>query len=261
MKQIKENTKFIIVIKICIFGSAISGYAASSINSSEVKYDNSASGLTSTNVQAAIEELNNNATDYATVISRLNNIVNVVYPVGSIYISTSGTNPANLFGGTWVAFGTGRTLVGINTSDGDFNSVEKTGGSKTRTLSVANIPAHTHNYVKATGVGGHTLTVAEMPSHRHDIGKYVGMVYSTNALTINDSNFDGIMASDNFSPTVNSTALTQAQRDTIISYTGGSGSHNHPLNTTTAATESTGSTSAFSTMNPYITVYMWKRTA
>ena len=41
------------------------------------------------------------------------------------------TNPGNLFGGTWVAWGSGRVPVGVNTSDSDFSSPEKTGGSKT----------------------------------------------------------------------------------------------------------------------------------
>lgn len=244
MKQIKENTKFIIVIMICIFGSAISGYAASSINSSEVKYDNSASGLTSTNVQAAIEELNNNATDYATVISRLNNIVNVVYPVGSIYISTSGTNPANLFGGTWQAFGTGRTLVGINTGDGDFNSVEKTGGSKTKTLAVANIPSHTHSIPALSG------TAASAGAHNHYNSTF--FVGHGNAWVLNDSNSDGIAGTDNACPGCGYWTTK---------YNSTAGAHTHSVTTNASTTGATGSTSAFSTMDPYITVYMWKRTA
>ena len=54
-----------------------------------------------------------------------------MYPVGSIYMSTSSTNPSTYFGGTWVAWGSGRVPVGINTSDSNFNTVEKTGGAST----------------------------------------------------------------------------------------------------------------------------------
>ena len=69
-----------------------------------------------------------------------------VYPVGAIFISTVSTNPNTLFGfGTWVAFAAGKMLVGLDSGDSDFNSSEETGGAKT-----------------------HTLTVAEMPSHQHD---------------------------------------------------------------------------------------------
>ena len=59
----------------------------------------------------------------------------LIYPVGSIYMSANSTNPKNLFGGTWVAWGTGRVPIGVNASDSDFSYVEKTGGSKTINLS------------------------------------------------------------------------------------------------------------------------------
>lgn len=61
-----------------------------------------------------------------------------VYPIGSIYISTVQTNPAVIFGGgEWISFGIGKTLVGVDGSDSDFSSAEKTGGSK-------DIPKHSH---------------------------------------------------------------------------------------------------------------------
>ena len=53
-----------------------------------------------------------------------------IYPVGAIYMSVSPTSPASLFGGTWTPWGSGRVPVGINTGDTNFNTVEKTGGSK-----------------------------------------------------------------------------------------------------------------------------------
>ncbi len=60
------------------------------------------------------------------------------YPVGAVYISVVSTSPATLFGGTWSAFGTGRTIVGIDSSDTDFDSVEETGGHKA-------MQQHTHS--------------------------------------------------------------------------------------------------------------------
>ena len=53
-----------------------------------------------------------------------------IYPVGAIYMSVSPTSPSSLFGGTWTPWGSGRVPIGINSSDSDFNTVEKTGGSK-----------------------------------------------------------------------------------------------------------------------------------
>lgn len=55
----------------------------------------------------------------------------VPYPIGAIYLSIDSTNPTKLFGGTWKQIAQGRTLVGVDTSDIDFNIVEKTGGEKT----------------------------------------------------------------------------------------------------------------------------------
>ena len=82
-------------------------------------------------------------------VSATTNVVEVlkkVYPVGCIYTSTVSTNPNTLFGfGTWSAFGAGRTLVGIDSGDTDFDTVEETGGAKTHTLSVAEMPSHTHD--------------------------------------------------------------------------------------------------------------------
>lgn len=67
------------------------------------------------------------------------------YPVGSIYLSVNNTNPSKWFGGTWVQIAKGRTLVGVDTNDADFNTVRKTGGEKKHTLTVNEMPSHTHN--------------------------------------------------------------------------------------------------------------------
>jgi hypothetical protein len=73
-----------------------------------------------------------------------------IYPVGSIYINAAvTTNPATLLGfGTWVAFGSGRMMVGYNAADSDFDALQETGGAKTHTLSIAEIPSHNHNNPK-----------------------------------------------------------------------------------------------------------------
>lgn len=88
-------------------------------------------------------------------------VVDVVYPVGSIYISVSPTNPSTIFGGTWEAFATGRTLVGVKSDDADFGSVGNEGGSKKTTLTQAQIPTHTHSV---------DITVTESTTpHSHDL--------------------------------------------------------------------------------------------
>ena len=81
-------------------------------------------------------------------------LVDLIYPVGSIYISVNNVSPAAFLGGTWEAFATGRTLVGVDTSQTEFNSVGKTGGAKTHALTVAQMPSHEgHMYDNFNGTG------------------------------------------------------------------------------------------------------------
>lgn len=84
-----------------------------------------------------------------------------VYPVGSIYINAGATtNPATLLGfGTWVAFGAGRVMVGLNGADALFDTLEETGGSKdaivvshTHSASVSD-PGHSHTQFGAEAQG------------------------------------------------------------------------------------------------------------
>jgi hypothetical protein len=88
-----------------------------------------------------------------------------VYPIGSIYINAGvTTNPATLLGfGTWVAFGAGRVMVGLNGSDTLFDTLEETGGSKdavvvshTHTATVTDA-GHTHGYIGHTGLSSGNL--------------------------------------------------------------------------------------------------------
>jgi hypothetical protein len=83
-------------------------------------------------------------------VSALTAIINVIYPIGSIYMSVSNTNPGELFGGTWVAWGAGRVPVGVSASDAEFNTVEETGSEKTHVLTAAELASHQHDI--ATGV-------------------------------------------------------------------------------------------------------------
>jgi len=81
------------------------------------------------------------------------------WPVGSVFISVVATNPNTLLGGgTWVAFGAGRVLVGIDAGQTEFDTVEEVGGAKTHTLTTAQMPSHTHtvNYGNLDWVGGST---------------------------------------------------------------------------------------------------------
>lgn len=126
-----------------------------------------------------------------------------VWPVGSVYISVTDINPSEYFGGTWIAFGTGRCLVGVDTSQSEFNTVMKTGGEKSHLLTLSEIPNHNHDLVlSASGayVGGNRVVMSNW-------------YWSENSQRISNS----------------------------ILEAGGGQTHNN--------------------LQPYITVYMWRRTA
>lgn len=104
-----------------------------------------------------------NTTQFATT-AFVTAALSAIYPVGSIYINAAvSTNPATLLGfGTWAEFGAGKVMVGLDSADALFDTLEETGGSKNATLvshthtatSVVTDPTHSHNTYGAYGGGG-----------------------------------------------------------------------------------------------------------
>lgn len=75
-----------------------------------------------------------------------NSILNKIYPVGSLYTSTSSANPATHLGiGTWEAYAQGRALVGVGTADGVAYSGGTQRGINNVTLATSQIPFHNHS--------------------------------------------------------------------------------------------------------------------
>lgn len=133
-------------------------------------------------------------------------ILNMVYPVGSVYMSTSSANPSTFIGGTWQRYAQGRTIVGVSENETEFNYAGKTGGEKT-----------------------HQLTKAEMPRHDHNVS--------------NDNN-----------------ALLLAASSTKAYATAGagSGSNSWPWQ---KGVQAEGGNQPHNNLQPYITTYIWLRTA
>ena len=70
---------------------------------------------------------------------------NCPFPVGGVYISIASTDPSSIWAGTtWERFAKGRTLVGLDSGDSNFDTIGQTGGEKTHTLTTNEIPAHGH---------------------------------------------------------------------------------------------------------------------
>ena len=82
--------------------------------------------------------------------------VDLVYPIGSIYITTNTVDPSVLFGGKWERYAAGRCLVGYQSGDNEFGTVGATGGEKTHTLTVQELASHKHTiYVNIPGSGAY----------------------------------------------------------------------------------------------------------
>ena len=92
-------------------------------------------------------------------------LLNLVYPVGSIYWSSNNTNPATLFGGTWTQIKDRFILAA-----GDYYSNGATGGAATVTLTVSNMPSHTHSFTPSGTVSSHSHSFTPsgtVGSHTH----------------------------------------------------------------------------------------------
>ena len=140
------------------------------------------------------------------------NIFDLIYPVGSFYISAKSTNPAILFGGTWEQI-QGRFLLGRSSS----YPVGSMGGEAT-----------------------HTLTESEMPSHKGHLSSGIagGAPYEK-------GNYKGFLNSD----------VMTAYSDIGRGWNVYAGNEMHP------ASEAVGGGQAHNNMPPYLSVYIWKRTA
>ena len=82
-----------------------------------------------------------------------NNLIDTFYPVGSIFINTTGVNPSTFMGGTWEAFGSGKVLVGQDTTDTDFDTLLETGGEKAVQLTTDNLAS---NVISTSTTGSNT---------------------------------------------------------------------------------------------------------
>ena len=72
-------------------------------------------------------------------------LYNAIFPVGQIVIKGDNEDYSNWLGFTWERTAVGKVLVGIDSTDTDFNTIGKIGGKKTHTLKINEMPSHTHD--------------------------------------------------------------------------------------------------------------------
>ena len=85
-------------------------------------------------------------------------LMELVFPIGSTYITQTDTNPATILKfGTWERI-KGKVCLGLDEDDTDFNTIGKTGGEKTHTLTINEMPNHNHNIVTWNNYNSGTMT-------------------------------------------------------------------------------------------------------
>lgn len=141
-----------------------------------------------------------------------------MYPVNSIYISTNSTSPASLYGGSWERYGTGRVLVSADDSDTDFTA-GKTGGKKK-------------------------------------------LVWDTT----DNSSESGMWIYTKLSIRSDATIIAESHTESAHLWNSNSGIFKGSSMEWTSPSNVTGSVSTFGSinvpaMNPYVAVYIWRRTA
>jgi len=164
-----------------------------------------------------------------------------MYPVGSIYMSVNPDNPGTYLGGEWEAWGEGRVPVGAGT----YTDTQPT--PETRIFTVAPLAIYTPT---SGGMYSHSLIESQMPRHTHIQNKHGHTVSSPVNIWIveNQATFGVVTGSAAFAPkpfpgTIDETAA-------VNQYTGGTGSTQDP-----------GNGAPHNNMQPYVTCYMWRRTA
>lgn len=205
------------------------------------------------------------------------------WPIGSIFITASSTNPATLLGGgTWTQI-QGKYLLASSSS----YTAGQSYGSMTKTLAVANLPSHTHGFTTGSaGSHSHTASTGSAGNHSHTRGSMniTGSIVAKDTDEImfatDDYTESGALRVSNFkssggwvSPQSQGAGYQGLSFDASRSgawtgATSSTGAHTHSVtvnsngaHTHTGTTNSTGSGTAFNIMPESIAVNVWQRTA
>ena len=238
-----------------------------------------------TNITSILTGLSTVDTDASSIYYKL---MKLIYPVGSLYWSSKSTNPAALFGGTWVQIKDRFVLACGDT----YKTVDETGGESSVTLSVDNMPSHTHSFTPSGSVSSHSHSFT--PSG--DVNLKLNNSTHTGSFTLRsyhdkDGSYDhntdyyadasgvfSLISSDtigyeiptpfnnimfgfaydtvSFSLTTNVSGST-----TFVGTSGTTGSTTPTFTGNSGTTSSNGSGTSFSILPPYVVKYCFERTA
>lgn len=178
-------------------------------------------------IGASVEGISNNI---KYIDKKISDLLNMFYPVGSVYETMdSSFDPNKKWGGTWERI-KGKTLVGVDENDSDFNTAEKIGGEKTHKLSVGEMPSHSHSASEKSLKGG------------------------VNNISGQDKTW-GLTSSGIFSNWGDTNGLYSTSRETTTNYKDGfylDATHTHTIG-------NTGGGNVHNNLQPYVTCFIWKR--
>lgn len=168
---------------------------------------------------------NHSGEDVDNAITKIKNLIDIVYPVGSIYISVNNVSPATFIGGTWEQINEKFLLAGSSTN---------------------------YPYGSTGGAATVTLTASQMPKHGHGVYVWDNAGTTGNAWFYNAS---GTQTTHAGARLYNASASTWiASGSTAAAAGSGRGDPS-------GGTSLSGGGAAHNNMPPYLSVYMWKRTA
>nr|DAL21369.1 MAG TPA_asm: baseplate protein [Caudoviricetes sp.] len=162
-------------------------------------------------------------------------LLDLIYPVGAIYLSVNAASPSDLFGGTWEQI-SGKFLL----ASGNGYTIGDNGGEEAHTLTSDEMPVHHHSGITDSD-GSH--------SHSYGSGKYVHLTT------------DGDTGADTYSGNVSGSGYKLPRSKDSDSYSHGSNTASSGSHTHSFTTGSSGGGAAHNNMPPYLVVNVWKRTA
>lgn len=183
------------------------------------------------------------------------------WPIGSVFTSVTTASPASSIGGVWERFAQGRCLISEGTSDRAFSN-GSTGGASAHTISASEMPSHGHIFTPQGSVGSH--------QHQFTPSGSVDNVYLSGSLGGGGTGGSGsgiCSRSGNAGPKQDGNVYEQNQYSVNASHghgfsgsTGWTSYGGGSFSGSRAWTENQGGGSQMDILQPYIVVYMWRRT-
>ena len=157
------------------------------------------------------------------------NLLDVLYPIGSLYFSNNSTSPASVVGGSWTQI-SGAAIRGTNDAIAGYE------GSDTHTITTSEMPSHTHS---TSSAGAHT----------HGTGSS-----TYNRWAVANANLSGLTGANPAGSGYDFAAISESATWSERTATNSAGAHTHTVN-------ASGGGAAMSLVQRSYNCFIWYRTA